>query len=87
MRCPTHKKETIGNCQWCGKQICPFCVARKDGKKLYCESCATKLAGLKPVKIPKPSISRSQDKTEVKKEEGDKRRFILTKDGYLVLEQ
>ncbi|MBW2978621.1 hypothetical protein KY304_00750, partial [Candidatus Woesearchaeota archaeon] len=53
MRCTKHKKEVIGHCTWCGKPVCPLCVAKKEGKKLYCEKCAIQLSGIKKIKLPK----------------------------------
>ncbi len=48
MRCPSHDKEFIGLCTWCGKQLCEMCVGRQEGRKLYCSSCSQNIA-----KIPK----------------------------------
>lgn len=43
MRCLTHRKDTLGDCMWCGKHLCENCVARREGRKFYCERCATQL--------------------------------------------
>lgn len=43
MRCPKHKKETVGLCFWCGQQLCPLCIAKEDGRKIYCEKCVKEL--------------------------------------------
>ncbi len=44
MICSKHNKDTIGTCQWCGKVLCPKCVAKKDGRKAYCANCAVNIA-------------------------------------------
>ncbi len=86
MRCLTHKKELIGNCTWCGKQLCLLCIAKKEGKKLYCERCTTQLAGLQRIKLPKPTTETQQETAE-KQMEPTKKRSVLNKDGYIVIEQ
>lgn len=86
MRCLTHKKELIGNCTWCGKQLCLLCIAKKEGKKIYCERCATQLAGLQRVKLPRQTTETQQETAE-KQMEPTKKRSVLSKDGYIVIEQ
>jgi len=86
MRCTKHKKQIIGNCNWCGKPICPLCVAKKDGRKLYCEKCAKQLAGVKRIKLPKPKPIPRQEKP-VEKQMDSKKKLVLDEDGYLMIEQ
>ncbi|MBS3119789.1 hypothetical protein J4475_03120 [Candidatus Woesearchaeota archaeon] len=43
MNCVKHDKDFIGNCTWCGKQLCPRCVATNTGRKIYCQACAAKV--------------------------------------------
>ncbi len=42
-RCITHKKEVNGRCNWCGGAICPLCVQKGKGLKIYCEKCIPRL--------------------------------------------
>lgn len=42
-RCLTHKKENVGSCMWCGKQLCRLCIVKQDGNVFYCEKCVTRL--------------------------------------------
>jgi len=86
MRCLIHKKELVGNCTWCGKQLCLLCIAKKEGKKIYCEKCTGQLAGLQRVKLPKHNIETQQETAE-KQMEPTKKRSVLNKDGYIVIEQ
>jgi hypothetical protein len=87
MRCTKHKKEIMGNCTWCGRHVCALCIAKKEGKRLYCEKCAIQLAGFKRVKIPKVEKKPLQETTLQKQIESSKRRIVLDDDGYLVIEQ
>jgi hypothetical protein len=91
MRCIKHKKEVMGNCNWCGKHVCPLCIAKKEGRKLYCEKCAIQLAGVKRIKLPKPKpIERKQTSVETpaeKQMEPTKKKLVLDDDGYLMIEQ
>lgn len=48
MRCDKHRKDCEVPCTWCGKQLCPMCVAREVGKKAYCEKCHVVLGGVAP---------------------------------------
>src|SRR3989344_498494 len=43
MECFDHGKEIVGLCGWCGKQMCPSCIGRQDGRKKYCRDCAAKM--------------------------------------------
>ncbi len=45
MKCQKHNKEVIGNCTWCGRQMCPKCIKITDGGKKYCETCAASDVG------------------------------------------
>jgi hypothetical protein len=77
MKCEKHKKDHVGGCQWCGKRVCEFCVAKQVGKKLYCEKCASMLGGIQKPHLPK--VGR-----EPMPPQG--RRFVM-KDGFLVMEE
>ncbi|MBD3361740.1 hypothetical protein GF358_03030 [Candidatus Woesearchaeota archaeon] len=88
MRCTKHKKEFISTCNWCGKRVCPLCIAKKEGKKVYCEKCATQLAGFKRIKLPKVDKKPPEQETTVQKQvESSKKKLVLDDDGYLVIEQ
>jgi hypothetical protein len=43
MRCLTHRKDTVGDCIWCGRHLCENCIVRREGRKFYCERCAVQL--------------------------------------------
>ena|GEM_PF-1832691 len=92
MRCTKHRRNTVGACNWCGKQICPYCIGKKEGKKIYCDKCALRLSSVKRAKIPpskKPKESqgaREQPRIEEKPVK-QKRVFSVDEEGYLVLEQ
>ena len=47
MNCFDHGKEMVGLCGWGGKQICPSCIGRQDGRKKYCRECASKMGDFK----------------------------------------
>ncbi|MEK6968582.1 MAG: hypothetical protein AABX51_08205 [Nanoarchaeota archaeon] len=47
MNCFDHGKEFTGLCGWCGKQVCPGCIGRQDGRKKYCRDCAAKMGNFK----------------------------------------
>jgi hypothetical protein len=86
MRCTTHRKDFDGACNWCGKKLCELCIAKQEGRKIYCEACAVSLVPFKREKLPavqvtqKPIIEAQTAETpEVK------RRFVLGKDGYFEL--
>jgi len=76
MRCEKHKKDHVGGCQWCGKRVSEFCVAKQEGKKLYCEKCASMLGDIQKPILPK--VGR-----EPLPAQG--RRYAM-KNGYLVME-
>jgi len=91
MRCTKHRRNTVGACNWCGKQICPYCVGKKEGKKIYCEKCSLRLSTVKrakipPPKIPKKSEVRAQPVIEEKPTQ-QKKIFSVDEEGYLILEQ
>ncbi len=48
MKCPQHRRDITATCVWCGKRLCPECVGKQDGKKLYCDKCVVSLAPFKP---------------------------------------
>ncbi len=82
MRCTQHKKDFLGDCMWCGKRLCEFCIVKKEGRKFYCENCVVHLIQYKREGIPrsKPKlVAEVQPQPEVKK------RFVLSKDGYFEL--
>jgi hypothetical protein len=91
MRCLKHRKTTIGSCQWCGNQLCPHCVNKKEGRKIYCEKCVIRLSGVRRAKVPPPQQIKAQEKKDIIQERrqqhtGDKK-YTIDKDGYLILEQ
>ncbi|TAL52261.1 MAG: hypothetical protein EPN86_05325 [Nanoarchaeota archaeon] len=47
MNCFDHGKEFAGLCGWCGKQVCPGCIGRQDGRKKYCRDCSSKMGDFK----------------------------------------
>ena len=87
MRCTKHKKEGAGHCNWCGKLVCPLCIAKKEGRKLYCEKCAIRLAGVKRIKLPKSKPIQREAKLTEKQMEPTKKKLVLDEDGYLMIEQ
>ncbi len=78
MRCDKHKKDQIGGCMWCGRRLCQFCIAKKDGGKLYCEKCAVSLGGVRREHLP-TLVSAEPTAPAVG------RRYVL-KNGYLEFE-
>lgn len=52
MKCDRHKKDHIGGCMWCGKRLCEFCIAKRDGHKFYCDKCAGVLGGVRREHLP-----------------------------------
>lgn len=74
MRCAKHRKDPVGSCMWCGTKVCPQCIAKREGKKVYCFKCQTKL-GTVP-RNPIPRLARPAPA-------GGKR--MVLQDGYLVL--
>ena len=91
MRCTKHRRNVVGACNWCGKQICPYCIGKKEGKKIYCEKCSMRLSTVKRAKIPaaqpgKMPGSRAQPVIEEKPTQ-QKKVFSVDEEGYLILEQ
>ena len=41
MKCNKHGKDLLGSCQWCGRELCEMCIAKRMGRKVYCRNCAT----------------------------------------------
>ena len=88
MRCTKHRRQTVGACNWCGKQLCPYCIGQKEGNKLYCDKCALRLSTVKRAKVP--PVKTKKIEQEVKKEEQKeekKKSFTVDEEGYLLLEQ
>lgn len=56
MGCWEHSKEFVGNCTWCGKPLCVVCIAKEDGKKIYCRKCLSSLEEIKPFENSKPLV-------------------------------
>jgi len=52
MRCAAHRRDFVGDCNWCGNKLCEVCVAKAEGKKLYCSKCVPLLGGLRRTTIP-----------------------------------
>jgi hypothetical protein len=77
----------MGNCNWCGKHVCVMCIAKKEGRKVYCEKCAIQLSGVKRIKLPKPEPIPREKKTTEKQMEPTKKKSVLDDDGYLMIEQ
>lgn len=75
-RCIKHRKDHIGGCMWCGKQLCELCIARKEGQKLYCEVCAQQLG---PPRRTIPKVETKQMEAPVQERRKTPR---LDKDGY-----
>jgi hypothetical protein len=61
MGCWEHNKEFVGNCTWCGKQLCTICIAKEDGKKIYCRKCLGSLSQVKPFEKPRPLVREVED--------------------------
>ena len=83
-RCTAHKKDFLGDCMWCGKNLCGLCIAKQEGRKLYCEHCAINLLPYKrerlPLAQPKKVVAEPAQQVPAVK-----RRFMLGKDGYFEL--
>jgi len=77
MRCDKHRKDHVGGCMWCGRRLCEFCIARKEGSKLYCDKCAVQLGGIRREHLP--TIDAPLHPPAAGK------RFVL-KNGYLEME-
>ncbi len=74
MRCGKHSKLPVGSCFWCGTKVCPQCISKQEGKKLYCFKCQTSLGGVRRQPVPKLIKRVSED--------GNR---LVFQDGYLVL--
>jgi len=91
MRCTQHRKEFQGACNWCGSKLCELCVAKQEGKKVYCETCAVRLVPFVREKLPAPrQMTRPMTATtapapQAAESGAVKRRFVLGKDGYFEL--
>lgn len=74
--CDKHRKDHVGSCMWCGKKVCEFCIAKIEGKKLYCAKCQPVLGGIRRDPIPRigPRLLPAQG-----------RKYVL-QDGYLVMD-
>ncbi|HSU72497.1 MAG TPA: hypothetical protein VLJ21_01460 [Candidatus Binatia bacterium] len=78
-KCHKHNKELVGGCMWCGKRMCDYCIARKEGLKIYCEICAQNLG---PPRRTIPKVEPKQAPVvEERRVEPIKRRKP-DKDGY-----
>jgi hypothetical protein len=77
IKCDKHKKDHVGGCMWCGKRVCEFCIAKREGSKLYCEKCAINLGGIRRERLPQMSAEPSPP--------AGGKRFVL-KNGYLEME-
>lgn len=82
----------MGACNWCGKQLCPQCIGKKEGNKHYCDKCVMRLSAIDRAKIPsapKPKEvqgARAQPVIEDKPTK-QKKIFSVDEEGYLILEQ
>ncbi|MBI4450468.1 hypothetical protein HY642_00705 [Candidatus Woesearchaeota archaeon] len=73
-RCVQHKRDFEGDCMWCGKKLCQFCIARTEGKKLYCGACATGLS-----RFPRQSVPKAGNRAVAE----EKKQRLIVKDGYV----
>jgi hypothetical protein len=76
MKCDKHRKDHVGGCMWCGKRLCEFCVAKREGVKLYCDKCIDLLCGVR--RDPLPNVGRQPLPSAG-------RRFVI-KNGYLEMD-
>ena len=75
-RCVSHRKDLVGDCIWCGKKLCELCIARKEGRKLYCQLCSAQLG---PPRRSIPKVQTNQTvvtQTTTKKPYRDNDGFI-----------
>jgi hypothetical protein len=77
MKCDKHRKDHVGGCMWCGKRLCQFCIAKREGSKLYCDKCAINLGGVRREHLPRVNTQERAPATG--------RRFVL-KNGYLEID-
>ena len=85
MRCTQHRKDFTGACNWCGSKLCELCIAKQEGRKFYCETCAVRLVPFVREKLPQPKMLRPIVQTTQSQQAEPatvKRRFVLGKDGY-----
>jgi len=75
-RCFQHRKDLVGDCIWCGKRLCQLCIARKEGRKLYCDACAERLGPMRRT-IPRVEAPPTQQAAP------QKRKPYLDKDGFV----
>jgi len=78
-KCHKHSKEIVGGCMWCSKRLCEFCIARKEGLKLYCENCAQQLG---PPRRTLPKVETKQAPVEREVEPIRRKLPKMDKDGY-----
>jgi hypothetical protein len=76
--------EFLGDCIWCGKKLCEYCIARQEGRKYYCENCAIRLVPFKRERLPQPA--KQQKTTEQIPVPEAKPRFMLDNEGYFELQ-
>lgn len=67
MGCWEHNRDFVGKCTWCGKPLCVICIAKEDGKKIYCRKCLGSLSEIKPFEKPKPLVKEIKEDTLPKK--------------------
>ena len=79
IKCDKHKKDHVGGCMWCGKRLCEFCIAKRDGGKLYCEKCSVQLGGIRRERLP------TLEEQQQPRAPATGKRFVL-KNGYLEME-
>ncbi|MEM3154718.1 MAG: hypothetical protein QW165_04100 [Candidatus Woesearchaeota archaeon] len=59
---------------WCGRRLCEFCIAKREGIKLYCDKCSVQLGGIRRERLPRLDVQPRPPATG--------RRFVL-RNGYL----
>jgi hypothetical protein len=69
-RCVKHRKNFEGVCNWCGKKVCPLCIAGRNGNKVYCDVCVQKL-GPPPKKSSLPPVGGPTATERAAKEDDD----------------
>ena len=77
MKCDKHRKDHVGGCMWCGRRLCEYCIAKRDGVKFYCDKCSINLGGIRRESLPQISVEPRAPVTG--------KRFVL-KNGYLEME-
>lgn len=86
MRCTEHRKDFEGDCTWCGKKLCEYCIAKTEGRKFYCEHCTAQLSMYKRTKLPQAKSKEIMQEEPVQEQPKKKPKFVLDKDGYLMME-